>query len=301
MEMMNEDFLRFIDRDCNRADFIQSWLEGKGVKTNRITIDGKNHILVQYESRFYNPRFRIKTVIAHHDRVEGSPGANDNSAAVWFLMNWAVRIKDYPNFHNVRIFFTDGEELGWNTGVTEQGAFGIASTFQRLGIKNDDVFVFDACGRGEIPVLARLNLGVKSPADFLKKANDLYLRSQEMLKTASGGRWMTLPVPYSDNASFLACGIPAVAITMLPADEASLYARMLTKDKNLESNVLNRESSKSQRIAEGTPDYSYKEHLPLTWRLFHTENDDLQSLTLLSNVVMEKILDVLAAAKTPVL
>ncbi|MBQ0039269.1 MAG: M28 family peptidase [Treponema sp.] len=300
MGFLAQDFSRFIDKDCDRVDFIQTWLRSNGVESNRITIDGKNHILVQYGSNAYNPRFRIKTVIAHHDRVEGSPGANDNSAADWQLMNWAVYLKNYPSFHNVRIFFTDGEELGWNTGVTEQGAFGIASTFQRLGIKNDDVFVFDACGRGEIPVLARLNVSAKSPTSFLKKAGDLYTRTQEILKTASAGRWMSLPVPYSDNASFLACGIPAVAITMLPADEASLYARLLAKDRNLEDSVLNREISKAKRMEENIPDYSYKEHLPLTWRLFHTEKDCEESLTPVSFTVMEKILHVLAEAKTPV-
>lgn len=299
MDFLPEDFFKFLDSDCNRCEFIENWLNAHGVASNRITIEGKNHILVQFGSHAYNPRFRIKTVIAHHDRV-GGPGANDNSAACWILMNWAVMLNNYPEFHNVRIFFTDGEELGWNTGVTEQGAFGIASTFQRLGIKNDDVYVFDACGRGEIPVLSKLNLGTKVPASFLKKAGDLFSRTQELLKVSSPGRWMTLPVPYSDNASFLACGIPAVAITMLPADEASLYARLLLKDKSLEESVLNRESSKERRMKENIPDYSYKEHLPLTWRLFHTPKDDAGSLTPVSFSVMENILKVLTGAKTPV-
>ncbi|WP_407396688.1 M28 family peptidase [Treponema sp.] len=298
MGFLPQDFSSFISSRCDRADFIQSWLKGHGVESTRVAIDGKNHILVQFGAGAYNPRFRIKTVVAHHDRVEGSPGANDNSAADWQLMNWAVYLKNYPNFHNVRIFFTDGEELGWNTGVAEQGAFGIAATFQRLGIK-DDVYVFDACGRGEVPVLARLNLGPKTPSSFVKTANDLYVRTQEILKAASPGRWMTLPVPYSDNASFLACGIPAVAITMLPADEASLYARMITKDKNLESNVLNRECTKEQRLKENVPDFSYKEHLPLTWRLFHSEKDNEESLSPVSFSVMENILRILAESKTP--
>ncbi|MCQ2240488.1 M28 family peptidase [Treponema sp.] len=291
MGFLPEDFSIFISRQCNRVDFIQSWLKAHGVESKRLSIDGKNHILVQFESRFYNPRFRIKTVVAHHDRVEGSPGANDNSAAVWQLMNWAVNLKNYPDFHNVRIFFTDGEELGSNTGVTEQGAFGIASTFQRLGIK-DDVYVFDACGRGEVPVLARLNLGPKTPASFVKTASDLYVRTLQILKTASPKKWMTLPIAYSDNASFLACGIPAVAITMLPSDEASLYAMHVSENGTLESKVLNRERAKEN---EG----SLKELLPLTWRLFHSEKDSEEFLTPESFQMMESILRVLAFSKTP--
>ena len=73
--------------------------------------DGRNHILVHFASEAYNPRFKIKTVIAHYDRVAGSPGANDNSAADWQLMNWAVELEKATSFHNIRIFFTDGEEL----------------------------------------------------------------------------------------------------------------------------------------------------------------------------------------------
>ena len=110
---------------------------------------------------------------------------------------------------------------------------------------------------------------------------------------------MTLPVPYSDNASFLACGIPAVAITLLPAEEASLYARKINSDKSLEDAVMNRESSKQKRLKENIPDFSYKEHLPYTWRLFHTQNDNIDSLTPASFKVMESILKSLAESKTP--
>ncbi len=298
MEYLTQEFERFISEDTDRSEFITDWLSSRGVKSSVVIIDGKKHVLVQFDSCAYDPSFRIKTVVAHHDRVPGSPGANDNSAAVWQIMNWAVWLNSYRGFHNVRIFFTDGEELGWNTGVSEQGAFGIASTFQRLGIR-DDVYVFDACGRGEIPVLAKINLGDRVPEKFTRQVYDLHGRTQNILSKASPGRWMTLPVPYSDNASFLACGIPAVAITVLPADEASLYARLINSSKSLEDSVLNRESSKVRRVKENIPDYSYKEHLPYTWRLFHTKSDNLTSLTKPSFAVMESILMCLANAKTP--
>ncbi len=299
MSFLPQDFIDYLALEGDRSDFIIGWLKKNGVDANKIVIDGKNHVLVQFPQTAYNPQFRIKTVVAHHDRVPLSPGANDNSAATWQLMNWAVKLRSYRYFHNVRIFFTDGEELGWHSGVNEQGAFGIASTFRRLGITNDEIFVFDACGRGEIPVLSRCSVSPGAPANFKKKFCDLYDRTQELLKTATSGRWMALPVPYSDNASFLACGIPAMAITLLPADEASLYARNLNRDKKLEAAVLNRESSKKSRMENNIPDYSYKEHLPATWRLFHTAHDNIDSLTQSSFSVMEKILDCLADAKTP--
>lgn len=299
MKQFLEDFKEYISPDCDRASFIQDYLKERGVDSNRIVIDGKSHILVQFAQRFYNPQFKVKTVIAHYDRVPLSPGANDNSAADFMLMNWAVTLNSFQDFHNVRIFFTDGEELGWNTGVNEQGAFGIASTFKRLGITGDDVYVFDACGRGDIPILSRTVLSEKAPRDFAVKFADLFERTQALLTYSCPQRWMSLPVPYSDNASFLACGIPAVAITMLPADEASLYARELMTNRNLENMVLNRESSKKERMQEGRVEYSYKERLPLTWRLFHTEKDDVSSLTESAFRVMSDILAALALAKTP--
>lgn len=298
MSFLPQEFKNFIAPDANRGAFIQSWLKDRGVDSAIAAIDGKSHILVQFASHAYNPQFRIKTVIAHYDRVSGSPGANDNSAAVWQIMNWAVELKDYATFHNVRIFFTDGEELGWNTGVSEQGAYGIASVFKRLGITNDDVYVFDACGRGEVPVLARTILPQGAGKQFVANFTDLYQRSQELLRRACPGRWMSLPVPYSDNASFLACGIPAVAITMLPAEEASLYARDLNKNKNLVDAVLNREKSKKDRMEGKQADYSYKEHMPNTWRLFHTQNDNESSLTKESFRIMHNILVTLAEQKS---
>jgi len=297
MGFLPQEFSQFIAPQTDRCAFIQEWLLKHGVESAVAAIDGKNHILVQFRQESYNPRFKIKTVVAHYDRVAGSPGANDNSAADWQLMNWAVWLLSYQSFHNVRIFFTDGEELGWNTGISEQGAYGIASTFRKLGITNDDVYVFDCCGRGEVPVLGRTELPSHVGSSFVSRFKDLSDRTQDLLRRSSPGRWMCLPVPYSDNASFLACGIPAVAMTMLPAEEASLYAHEIMTVKNLEGEVMNREASKKERLENRTPEYSYKERLPATWRKFHTENDNEQSLTPESFTVMENILRCLADAK----
>ncbi len=299
MNFLPQAFSKYIAPNTDRCAFIQDWLLEHGVKSNCLVMDEKKHILVQFAKSAYDPRFKIKTVVAHYDRVEHSPGANDNSAADWMLMEWAVELSNKAGIHNVRIIFTDGEELGWNTGVSEQGAYSLATVFRRLGITNDDVYVFDACGRGEVPVLSRTQLGEKTPQDFLSHFNDLYNRSQALLAKASPGRWMTLPVPYSDNASFLACGIPAVAITMLPADEASLYAREILRDKNLENAVLNREKERPLRKSGEHVEYGYKERMPKTWRLFHTMEDNEASLTPQSFSIMGNILSVLAETLVP--
>lgn len=298
MNFLPQEFSDFLDLNCNRPDFIQQYLLDHGVHTHRIVLDGKSHVLVQFDPICYNPMFKIKTVIAHHDRVEGTPGANDNSAAVWMLMNWAIELSKWRDYHNVRIFFTDGEELGWNNGISDLGSYKLANTFKRLGIDNDDVYVFDSCGRGDIAVLSQHEFPEHTNGVFMRKYYDLYERTQDILRRACPAKWMSLPIPYSDNASFIACGIPAVAITMLPAREASDYAKNLISNRKLRDQVRNNDSTRQERIRHGDFGFAYKNDLPQTWKLFHTKNDSLESLTQDSFRIMENILLYLAQAKT---
>ena len=266
MYKIPSDFIDFIKNDCNRAAFIQSYLNKAGLDTALLQMEGKNHIYVKFPLSQYNPAFRIKTVIAHYDRFPASPGANDNSAAVYCLLQFAAFLaKNYrQSFHNIRLIFTDGEELG-EGGVKEQGAFPLAQVFRRLGIKNDDVFVFDCMGRGDIPVLSQTILPSGLSQKFIKDFMELEERTKKLLLSAAGSKFFCLPCNYSDNASFLANGIPAVAVTMLPASEVNL--------------VLNGQT-------------------PPTWTFFHTEKDNFESLTPESFEIFLKILYRLAELKT---
>ncbi len=276
-----ERFKEYISSQCDRLSFLRGYLAENGIQTSVVSLSGKNHIYVNFPSSSYDPTFKIKTVISHYDRVSGSPGANDNSFANFALADFAASLSKKTHFaHNIRIFFTDGEELG-EEGVSSQGAFALAELFRRLGIKNDDVYVFDSCGRGNVAVLARAGLDAKSSAKFKKSFMNLYQRTAALLKLSSPDAWITLPVPYSDNAGFLACGIPAVAITFLPADEAELYLKNLMSDKNLEKAVMNcKIGSDFQSKADmSIQRFKYQEKMPMTWRMFHTEFDNLLSLT----------------------
>ena len=289
-------FQKYIASDCDRLSFLQNYLSERGVTTSVISLEGKKHVYVNFPSSAYNPMFKIKTIISHYDRVAGSPGANDNSAANFALADFAVELSKSKKTHNIRIFFTDGEELG-EQGVSSQGAFALAELFRKLVITNDDVYVFDACGRGDVAILARAGLDSKVNPQFKKKFVDLYERTQNLLKTAAKNSWMTLPVPYSDNAGFLACGIPAVAITFLPKDEVSFYYKNLMTDKNLEKAVMNCkiDSDSKNETDLSIQRFKYQEQLPKTWRLFHTEYDNFLSLTLESFPFLLKILSQIAA------
>lgn len=294
-----QGFDKYIAPDTDRLKFLQDYLLARSVQTSVVSVAGRKHLYVNFPSSSYNPRFKIKTILTHYDRVSGSPGANDNSAANFQIADFAVRLKktvELGAVPNIRIFFTDGEELG-EGGVSGQGAFGLAELFKKLGITNDDVYVFDSCGRGQVAVLAQAGLSQAQSknSNFAKKFISLFERTQNLLRTSCQNSWITLPVPYSDNAGFLALGIPAVAITLLPKEEVSDYQRALLSDKNLESEVMNCRMDDS---ADKLPRFKYEEKMPVTWRLFHTPYDNALSLTEESFDVMRKILDTLAAGRT---
>lgn len=292
MVTLSKEFEEYLAPQTDRLSFLRNYLLERGVQTSVISLAGKKHIYVNFPSTSYNPQFKIKTLIAHYDIVSGSPGANDNSSADFALADFAVQVNEKAlkgKTTNIRMFFTDGEELG-EGGVSEQGSFALAELFKKLGIKNDDVYVFDSIGRGTTPVLARAGLNSlknsKSNSIFIKNFATLFERTQKILRTVSPNNWLTLPVPYSDNAGFLACGIPAVAITMLPKEEASAYYLELMKDKNLEKAVMNVHLDDDADFK-----FKYQEKMPVTWRLFHTPYDNFLSLTQESFAVIEKILN----------
>lgn len=294
------DFQRFIAPDCDRRQFILDMLKDFGVPAVPLSLEGAHHILVKFPPSAYNPQYKMKTVLAHYDRVDTSPGANDNSAAVFQIIYWARRLLRFPGFHNVQIIFSDGEEMGGSEGVSEQGAFGIATKFRSLGLTQQDVYAFDCCGRGDFVILSQAGMG-KGSIPFQRQFNSLVERTEDLIKSVAGRKWAPLPVPYSDNAGFLACGIPAVAITLLPAQEVVSYLRELKQHPGLQAAIM--KSSQNQEVGarkiKPLEPYQVQEKMPMTWRLLHTEYDNLTSLTPESFPLMEALLDALAKARTP--
>lgn len=289
----SDEFLAFTAPACNRRLFILNYLEKRGVKAVVMPMNGRDHIYVIFPREMYSPLFSIKTVIAHYDRFAESPGANDNSSSVFCLMDFAVRLMSYRTPHNIRMIFTDGEELTEASGgVSAQGAFAVATVFKRLGITNEDVYVFDCVGRGSVPVLGESAVTPNAPKDLIRRFCALKERTSSLLR-ASSNSFVSLPMAYSDNAGFLACGIPAVAITMLPDEEASNYMLALVKNPALKAFVTNK------TVPDGTSKAQLLEFLPKTWRLFHSSDDAPASLTPESFEAAAVILDAIAALRTP--
>lgn len=267
MEIMDQsffvesEFLSFLENANGRKEFIQKMLNDNGLDAPILQMKDKNHIYVNFPKEEYSKNKTIKTIIAHYDIVSGSPGANDNSFAVYCILKWAIWLhKNYQSSqaqHNVRVIFTDGEECG-EKGVASQGAFELAKVFRKLNIVNDDIFVFDCMGRGEVPCVCNANLPKSVPIVLKRRLNNLEQKASSLISKITKEKCYKINSNYSDNASFLVNGIPAVCITMLPYSELCEYLN------------LNK--------------------IPLTWKLLHSKSDNFDNISINSSQIFFKLL-----------
>lgn len=280
----------FTRQDCDRKKFILNYLKDSTLDVSVIQLMGFNHIYVRFSKDNYDARYKTKTIIAHYDRVMGTEGANDNSFCVLVLLNYLIYLSNKASskessldekMYNIRVIFTDGEESN------KQGSFYLASLFSRLKMVDDDIYVFDCMGRGTIPILSKTILPKQVDKEFQRRFSSLYARAERILLLSSNICYSVLPTFYSDNASFLINGIPAVSITMLPIDEVQKYLYCLKEKPTLESYVLNRKEYGA----------NMNFYLPYTWQLFHTKSDNCKSITAESINAFIRILNTITSIK----
>jgi hypothetical protein len=156
---------------------------------------------------------RVLVVIAHHDAVPGSPGANDNAAAVGLLLHLLPRLS-VPHGLRVRLLFTAAEELGYlgaRAYVRETPLAGIIGALS-----------LELCGIGDSLAL----WDVEAETDLLRRATGalggLGLRRDEGYHVV--GR---IPVFGSDHRAFAAAGIPAYGLSVVPVREADGLRRFV--------------------------------------------------------------------------
>ena len=96
-----------------RESAVAAWLAARGVPFTR-------HRFATFEGRGDNYVVdlgggdRTLLLVAHHDAVPGSPGANDNAASVAILLALLERLAAAPPSRaRVRLLFTACEELGY--------------------------------------------------------------------------------------------------------------------------------------------------------------------------------------------
>jgi aminopeptidase YwaD len=158
---------------------------------------------------------RVLLLVAHHDAVPGSPGANDNAAAVGILLHLMDRLGGrIPPGLRVRLLFTASEEIGYlgarayARATPLGGVLGVLS-LELCGI-GDALAVWDVVG--DSPFLGRVTRGLEG----------LGLRRDEGYHVV--GR---IPVFGSDHRAFSAAGIPAYGLTIVPRHEAEALRRFV--------------------------------------------------------------------------
>jgi hypothetical protein len=147
---------------------------------------------------------RMLVLIAHHDAVVGSPGANDNAASVAILLGllerWTVR---EPSVR-VRLLFPACEELGYLGSRVWVRAHGVADVIGTLSLElpgvGDSLAVWDA--PGETPFLALVRRAFEGAG----------LRNDETYHVV--GR---IPIFGSDHRAFAAAGAAAYGLTTVPS------------------------------------------------------------------------------------
>jgi hypothetical protein len=172
---------------------------------------------------------RLLYLIAHHDAVPGSPGANDNAASVAILLTLLERLATAPpSGVRVRLLFPACEELGYlgaRAYVHETPLEGVvgALSLELCGI-GDTLVVWDA--KDETPFLRTVRGAFES----------LGRRADESYHVVG-----KIPVFGSDHRAFAAAGVPAYGLTVVPVAEAdALRAFVFSPFKSAVSAVRRR-------------------------------------------------------------
>jgi len=267
-------FKTFLKRDADRLGFIVDFLKKSGILTSIISLSTGKHVLVNFPKKNYNKHYKDKIFIAHYDRFEFSEGANDNSAASFILMNFAIYLSHLNYPHNIRIIFTDSEEKG-GKGISQQGSYKLALALKNLNFDNADVYIFDMCGRGDSLIFSRSGLYGREN----RKISSLIALHNKAISYARELKFLhfSMLTAYSDNAGFVAAGLNAQLVTVLPYGEAVVLKNNL---ENSHNNLLYTELVdsvlKNKKLDENSPLLPI---VPITWQKMHTALDSLDSLT----------------------
>ena len=278
-----DQFFAFIAPDADRFTILLEHIQKLGLNSVVISIEENRHFFIFPKGKNLKPSaggsfpFRRQSPVilcAHYDRVPGSPGANDNSAAVFHLLGAALRLGE-QGVDDWIIIFTDKEELQVGEGIQKQGSYSLAKKLRGLGLGNARFFNFDACGSGDTFVLSNtvdyLLKKNKRPG-FIRASQTIVRLRETALATAHFLRFskpITAPTSFSDDAGFLQGGIPVQTITMLPAGEADAFATMLFDNPDFIDMLMNGSMKDSDN----------HKLLPETWRRLNSPSDDESHLT----------------------
>jgi hypothetical protein len=233
-EALNQSFEAFLVPDADRYLMLKTLLEKLRLSHAVVSICGNRHFLIAPGNVSYACINSAILLVAHYDRVSGSPGANDNSAAVFELLDAAISLRR-ERINDWLIIFTDKEELVHGERLIDQGSYSLAKKLFTSRRGRPKVFIFDACGSGD-------TLVISTTAEYLLKneycaggahtrilLRQLRSRALETTRRLHIERVCLIPTPFSDDAGFLRAGLAAQTITVLPANEAAAFTALVRK------------------------------------------------------------------------
>jgi len=268
---------------ADRLEILVHSLRRRGIPHEILRIGEAKHIIlpVPNAGKMDREYYRV-TLIAHYDRVEGTPGANDNAAAVFQLLAHWEEIRNLGWQHRTQILFTDKEELTGDGKATDQGSWMLAECFKRLGADNILFFVLDMCGIGDTPVWGRSvrKAGLAPRDDSVSGAFGVM---ESFLLQFTRGENFAINWMFSDDLGLLLGGYPALQLSLLPHREA----------KNLAAEFASEPVENHREEADRAREIM-RDKLPPTWRHGHGPNDTPETLDAAAFVLMSRILRKLA-------
>lgn len=287
-------FKEFIELDADRFAILKNLIENLKLCSVISGIGGGRHFFIYPEgclsfnralsaigcgeSVIFRKAFensQITTVLAaHYDRAVGSPGANDNSAAVFQLIKAAIALKK-NNIGKWLIILTDKEELKSGDSLMDQGSYALAKELIGWGFDKTPVFIFDSCGSGDTLIISTAidHLIKNDKSRGGERSRHLIGQMRERaLKTARNIRMervLLVPTPFSDDAGFFRAGLAAQTITVLPSEEAAGLASFLRTKPDFASALVSKDVQDSLETG----------FIPQTWRDLNGPGDTVEKLT----------------------
>ena len=273
-QALNQSFEAFLVPDTDRYLMLKALLERLRLRYEVISICGNRHFLLAPGNVSHNYINSAIILVAHYDRVIGSPGANDNSAAVFELLDAAISLRR-ERINGWLIIFTDKEELVHGERLIDQGSYSLAKKLFVSRRGRPKVFIFDACGSGD-------TLIISTTAEYLLKnehcaggthtrilLRQLRSRALETTRRLHIERVCLIPTPFSDDAGFLRAGLAAQTITVLPANEAAAFTALLRNTPAYIDALFRYDAPASLETSL----------IPQTWRRLNSPDDTHPHLT----------------------
>lgn len=278
----------FCDPKADRYTVLTQSLKRRNISYETIPLGEARHIALPVPNpRGMDDEYYRVTLMAHYDRFLGTPGANDNAAAVFQLLTHWQEIRRLGWRHRTQIIFSDKEELTGEMSATDQGSWHLAKHLSRLGADNILFFVLDMCGIGDTPVWGRSvrKAGLIPSGDSTTRAFEVM---ENFLKRYTRGCDYGVNPLFSDDLGLLLGGYPAFQLSLLPHSEAVNLAALYR------SEPFETDPEAPARAREKT-----RNNLPQSWKLNHTIRDTPETLEAGSFHLMSRLLRDLARYRFP--